>query len=195
MSPTDVVPSLRIAGVKKGWRAPWFWLGLSCVGLAVVANFVRARGAAGAYVDPVLLPAPKQVHILLSSEHAAREGWRQPGSITGLHGPEPFGQWTSGPTAVIDGVGPVHPGATVEVCASAFPPSVGIEGRIVVGVQVERANFTANSRCIEIRYSGARPADRIKILDYPVGSPKSLGISEDYRELGLAIHSITIKEP
>ena len=132
------------------------------------------------------------VAVQLSTDLYLRDESRLPSKLVGMHGRESFGQWTSSLAAELHGIGPINIGNEVEVCALAFPPSKGVKGIVRVGNEDFGAQFSDELICLRFVYSGHRQANMIGFYDYPVASPRDIGISEDTRPLGIAIFSITI---
>ncbi|MCK7594467.1 hypothetical protein [Pseudomarimonas salicorniae] len=173
-------------------------LALVFLGLAwLIGANLRASVQSGELFDGALLPpSPGEISLCLAVEAGVSAACNR--MITrseGFHGEEGFGQWTGRSPATIYDVGPVHPGSTVTVCASAFVGASGVVGEVRIGPQPFPGTFQPAETCASFLYEHPRAANRLSFNGFPAVTPLSVGVGDDTRPLGLAIRSIVIAPP
>lgn len=125
-----------------------------------------------------------------------------PGVISGMKGlskPEPWGTWSLGSTLTLEFSLPLPEKFRLHLTAFAFGPNVGKEFVAHVGgsaVKFKLSGFPP---------AGAQPEEQVFEFFNPNGSntitfdiplptsPKALGISDDPRNLGIALHEVLVR--
>ena len=115
-------------------------------------------------------------------------------NISGLESPEAWGAWSTGPAVTIELKKPLPAQFDLMLNAKAFGPNAGqainveVEGRLYpfdLGVDM-------TPRTLRITTSGKAQSLTIRIPS-PV-SPKTLGVSQDDRPLGIGLEQLDIRE-
>lgn len=119
----------------------------------------------------------------------SRPSVRQPVVFDGFGGPEPWGRWTTSPTATLIFGRPLPARFTAVVRGHAFGPNVGAPVRICVGRSCATATFgeAAAEVRVSLRGHGSRR------LTFHVPHPTAPG-GGDSRSLGIGLGGVRIEE-
>lgn len=119
-----------------------------------------------------------------------------PGVISNARGlafAEPWGTWSSSDVVTLEFSEPLPEKFTVHLVAGAFGPNVGKEFVAHVGDSAIRFTLSASPEERVLEFSNPKGSKIIKIDVPSPCSPKELGLSADYRSLGIGITELRIE--
>lgn len=113
-------------------------------------------------------------------------------SIGGMSAPEGWGRWSDSARITLQFSAPLPAALTLKLEAAAFGPNAEADIMVAVGDQRRPVRFSAAQRPLELAFDTDGSATTITFdIPHPV-SPKSLGLSQDERSLGLALYRLQV---
>ena len=127
--------------------------------------------------------------------HFNRPSW--PGSLSEVHGlssPEQFGRWSNGEKVALQLVGSLSGTVRLTLTASAFGPNIGQPFTLRLGEQEQHFTLQGANEEVSLLFALTESAQKIEIQVPQPTSPKMLGLSDDDRLLGIAMHKLQIQQ-
>ncbi len=114
--------------------------------------------------------------------------------LEGFAAPEPFGRWSIGTTATIDVPAPLPPRFRLTLHCQAFGPNVGRDLVVSVGGVGRACRLVDHvERAYALDYDDVPPTSRVVVTVPAPVSPRSLGVGDDDRRLGIALRALSIE--
>lgn len=111
---------------------------------------------------------------------------------SGLYGAESWGTWSVGDTVTLEFAETFPKKFAVTLIASAFGPNIGKEFVICVGETGKRFTLKESYEKRVFEFSNLEKSAQIQIMIPAPASPKSIGMSEDPRNLGIGLVEMRI---
>lgn len=120
----------------------------------------------------------------------------QPAAVRGLHGwaaAESYGRWSEGEVATIELEREVSGDLELLLDAAAFGPNTGQPIVVALGGSRQSVVLAATPRRRTVRFRGVAPTRTLSVhIPHPT-SPKSLGVGDDVRRLGIVLTQVQIR--
>ncbi|UJB21364.1 MULTISPECIES: DUF7024 domain-containing protein [Lysobacter] len=114
-------------------------------------------------------------------------------AMRGLSHPEPFGRWSDGPQVTIELDREVSGSVRVMIEAAAFGPNAGQTTVVRLGTVERSTSFDSTSVRRTLEFCNVPPTRELVIRIAQPTSPQALGISQDRRQLGLALTQLQLR--
>ena len=114
--------------------------------------------------------------------------------LNSFHTPEAWGVWTRGTQSTITFRSAFPKQVMVELHTKGFASNIGQPTKIICGDTTHNFISTQESSVQRFQCTGMDQHPEITFQPSTSASPKELGLSEDNRQLGIAIEKITISK-
>ncbi len=154
-------------------------------------------GLVPATLEVSVLPRPSGKEVdadaSLALPYACRVARLSPSSLTGFGDPEPFGRWTIDDHAAVELPAPLPEAFELTLACQAFGPNVGRELTVRVGGRERAVRLTdAHEQQYTVAFDGVSASTRVELVVPAATSPRSLGVGDDERRLGIALSTLSI---
>lgn len=156
----------------------------------------------GNSLDPALhgdlafdMPGYKIWHVGTSAYDVdfASLDWAGVESISGISHQESFGRWSDGKNVVIRFSRDIPSNITLDLLAFAFGKNIGKPFAVTIGNQSSQFVLSEMANTTKIEFKDVAPHTREVVIEVPQPtSPKEMGLSDDTRQLGIALSHLTI---
>lgn len=141
---------------------------------------------------PNVSPFPQQLSIDFAKDPFPKEVL----SVTGLSNPEPWGRWTDGEKMILAFNTQLPQNFSFELTVSAaFGPNSNAPTKVKIGEFNSAFSVSKPDEMFVVPVTHAGVTNTLEIVPPKPASPKSLGISNDSRQLGLGLVKLRIVQP
>jgi hypothetical protein len=114
-------------------------------------------------------------------------------SVSGVSGYEPWGRWTEGKEVVFKFKKKLPKKFTLELTAQAFGPNVNEPLTVKLGKITKGVTLTSDRPKVYMVQLSGVDTDALILLPAKPTTPKSMGVNEDLRSLGIGLVKLKIK--